>query len=208
MLKDKGVIQRYIIENRLNIFILMSLLVIGSILGSICSVCIDNKSAEVLLDYINNANKLVVNDEYKIDNYGIIKATVIKTVIYFSCVLILGCTIIFSPLIYLIAIHKGFSIGICMSLLLMLLGKVKGNIYALIGLFLPNVILIISLIVVSVMWLNFGKDILKNRDLYGIKGKIYGNVIKTVLILCLTLMILIPIELTCSNVLIEYIKII
>ena len=208
MFKKRNFIHTYIIDNKVFILLFILMLLIGCILGVIIAKCISQVDMDEILNYIKSTNTLIVKGEYEASNYEILKSTVSKVLVYFTVIIVLGCSIFFSTLIYLVPLYKGLSIGISVSLLLMLLGKIKGNIYVLIGMFLPNVILIIGLIVVSIMWIKFGKNILKKRDLYGIKQKICGNIIKTAVVLFLELIVLIPVEILSNRMLVEYIKII
>ncbi len=208
MLRNKGIIYSFLNENRFKIFILISLLIFGCILGIIVANSIDNNMKVQLIEYIDANNKIVVQENYVVDNYSIMKTTLINVLVYIGTILILGCSIIFSPLIYLAIVHKGFSIGFCISFLIMLLGNVKGSIYALISILVPNLILIIGIIYISILWINFARNILKNRNLYGIKNKIYSCLIITGIACVILLGVLIPIELFTNNVLDNYIRII
>lgn len=207
MFKKKSILASYIKENRLNIAILIILLVVGGIIGICVANSVNDNIKTELLQYMDNANKAIFNDIYVVNNYDIIKNTIINTTLYIGAILILGCSIVFAPLIYLVIIHKGFSIGFCLSFLIMLLGNVKGNIYALISILLPNIVLIAGIIYVSIIWMTFGRNILKNRELYGLKTKIYTCIIVTGIAYSILLGILIPIELFTNNILDNYIRI-
>ena len=208
MFENKGIILNSIVHNRGKIFILLAVLVIGCIIGIVISNVIDIEMKNELLGYIQSSNESILNGEYIPNNYNIAISTIYDTFIYFILIVVLGCSVIFSPLIYLVIAYKGFSMGITISFLIMLLGNVKASIYALISMLLPNPILITGIIVLSITWLKFAKDILKNREIYNLKKTIFSKFIFTVFVLVSSVIILIPIQILVNNVLNSYITII
>lgn len=208
MLKKQGIINKYIMDNRGRIFVLLFLLVIGCIIGICVANCLQSDIKTELLEFIEENNKLVMEKNYTVSNYEIVKSVFLDVLTYIGIIVILGCSIIFSPFIHLVILHKGFSIGFCLSLLIMLLGNVKGSIYALISMLLPNLVMIIGIIYISILWIEFGKKILKNRQLYGIKSEIYSRLVLSGAVLVSLLVLLSPIELFTNGMLNSYIKII
>ena len=59
-----------------------------------------------------------------------------------------------------------------MSIAIMLLGNIKGTIYGVIFLFLPNLLFIFFESIISILWLKFSNNVSKDKNLYNIKGKI------------------------------------
>lgn len=208
MLKNKSMVASYVGENKYKIMGLIVFLVVGSILGIICANLLDDNTKVQLLEYIQTGHTYIMQEESNIDNMQIIKNTVKNILFYVFAISVLGCSIVFSPLIYAVILHKGFSISFCISFLIMLLGNVKGTIYALIYMFLPNCILILGIIYLSVLWLRFAQNILKNKELYGLKRKIQSNFIITAIITIILIILMIPVELFTNNILQSYIRII
>lgn len=208
MFENKGIILNAILHNRGKIFILLTVLVIGCIVGIVIANIIDIEIKNELLGYIQSSNESILNGEYIPNNYDIAISTIYDIFIYFILIIVLGCSVIFSPLIYLVMVYKGFSMGITISFLIMLLGNVKASIYALIAMLLPNSILITSIIILSITWLKFAKDILKNREIYNLKKTICSKFVFSTFVLVSSTIILIPIQILVNNILNNYISII
>ncbi len=208
MKKINYLLKQYINENLYTIIILLAMFLIGTIGGIFYANSLSNEMKIQLLEYIKDTNTSVLKGQYVLDNMSIIYSTIKNSLVYVLIVYILGCSVVLSPLIYGVFIYKGFSIGFCTSILIMLLGNVKGSIYSIISLFLPSIIFMFFLIFLSVIWIKFGKNILHNKSLYNFKVKIYGNSVITAITLILLSSFMIPTQIIINNILYKFIKII
>lgn len=208
MFKNENVVSLFIKSNRYGILKLIIVLVLGCLLGVyvINTLNIDMKND--LINYILNVNDMIVNDNYVIDNIGTFKTLFTNILIYFTLITLLGSTVIFSKLIYLIILHKGFEIGLTISVLIIALGNIKATIYALISMALPSMLTILGIIYISLLWFNYIKQLKKYGDLSSYKSGMYNIIIKTIITFSILIILLIPLQSIINIYICDYIKII
>lgn len=188
-------IKQYINENIFKLILILIFFILGLVISIIYSNLLEDDLKYNLVNYMQTFNTNILNGEYKLSYITIISNMIKNSYIYTLIVVILGCSIILSKLIYFLFAYKGFSIGFCMSIAIMLLGNIKGTIYGVIFLLLPNLLFIFFESIISILWLNFSNNISKDKNLYNIKGKIYEKVILSIVVSSIMVMFGIPIQL-------------
>jgi len=204
----KNFLKKFISDNLGKIIVFLSIFLLSSICGIIYFKYIDIYSKNYLTTYMNDINTKLLNNEYTINNMQIIYLTIINIFKNILIIYILGCSVIFAKLNYIFFAYKGFSIGISVSSVIYLLGRLKGTIYSLLAIFLPNILIILVFILLSVLWINFSNMIIKNKSLYKLKEYIYRNTVITLITMFLIILCIIPIQLLSVNCIYNFLKII
>ena len=188
-------IKKFINDNLFKFILIIIFFILGIILGIAYSNLLTIDLKTNLINYMQTFNTNILNGEYKL-NYITIITNVVKNVyLYTFIIILLGCSIILSKLIYTLFAYKGFSIGFCMSIAIMLLGNIKGTIYGIIFLFFPNILFIFFESIISILWLKFSNNISREKNLYNFKRQIYEKIVVTIVLSTIMIILLIPIQL-------------
>lgn len=135
----KKVLIDYIIRNKKNFIIIITLFCIGIGIG----IFFINNSNEIQKNELNiYIEKLItkVKDTEKIDSMSLLLLSIKENVFSIIIIWFLGCTIIGGIFIYVAIIYKGFSIGYTISAIIAVLGIKKGVLISLISLLFQNII--------------------------------------------------------------------
>ena len=204
----KNLLKKYIYDNLGKILLILVIFLISSICGIIYFRFIDLQEKEYVTTYMQDINLKLLNNEYCINNKQIIYLTIINISQSLIIIYILGCSVILTKLNYVFYAYKGFSLGLSISTIIYLLGSLKGTIYSILAIIIPNIFIIMFLLMLSILWLNFSNLIIKNKSLYKLKEYIYRNTVITVVAMVLMLLAIIPMQLLSVNLLYKFIKII
>ncbi len=188
-------LKKYINENIFKFILILFFVLIGIIIGIIYSNLLQLDFKNELINYMKTFNDNILNGEYKLNYITIITNVIKNTYLFTILIIILGCNMILSKFIYLLFAYKGFSMSFCMSIAIMLLGNIKGTIYGIIFLFLPNILLIFFQSIISIIWIKFSNNIVKDKSLYNLRGKILENIVISVIIATISVVLTIPIQL-------------
>lgn len=167
----RDTIAEYINTNAKTYIIVTIMFLIGLVL-SIISV---NNSDEVhqsqISAYINNFITGVKSD-YQISKIEVLKES-IKNNFYITLILwFLGSTVIGMPLIYIVIIYKGYSIGYTLSSIIAALGMGKGMIFIITTLLIQYIIYIPCILTLAVSGIKLYKLIVEDRRKENIKIQI------------------------------------
>lgn len=139
------------IENNLKQYLIISLLFI---IGTITAVIVVNntqlqikqQNEEKIMNCINELK----NEEYEIDFTNLLKSVVLNNSFLAFLLWFLGCSVIGIPLVYVIIVYKGFSLGYTISSIITILGVKKGLGFNIITLLLQNFIIIPAILTMAV----------------------------------------------------------
>lgn len=204
----KNIIKKFIYNNLGILLLILSVFLISSICGIIYFKYVDLESKKYLINYMSDINSKLLNNEYTINNMQIIYLTTINVSKSFLIVYILGCSIILTKLNYLIFAYKGFSMGLSISSSIYLLGRLKGSIYSIFAVFLPNILFILTFMLISVLWINFSNMVIKNKSIYKLKEYIYKNSLITLISMFFLILIITPLNVLSINCIYNFLKII
>ena len=135
----KKVLLNYINNNKKNLFIIIILFCIGVAIGIIFINNTEDTQKNDIRDCINN---LIINvpNYNNIEKIKLLSFSIKNNLILIIIIWFLGCTIIGGPIIYVVILYKGISIGYTISALIAVLGIKIGTIIALLALSIHNII--------------------------------------------------------------------
>ena len=135
----KKILIEYIIKNKKNFIIIVTLFCIGIAIG-IFSVNHSNElQKQELNEYIESLiSKIKETDN--VNNLNLLGLSIKQNATIILIIWFLGCTIIGGIFIYIAIIYKGFSIGYTISAMIAVLGIKQGVIISIISLLLQNII--------------------------------------------------------------------
>ncbi len=144
----KKVLLEYIIRNKKNFIIIITVFCIGIIGGVIF---INNSNETQKIEISNYIGELVNNikNAQNIDRLDLLIISIKQNLLFILLVWFLGCTIIGGMFIYIAIIYKGFAIGYTITALIAVLGVKQGVIVALISLVLQNIIFLPALFLIA-----------------------------------------------------------
>ncbi len=150
----------YVIRNKRNFIIIVILFCIGITVG----IFFINNSNEVqtkeINGYIENLISNIKNSE-DINRLELLFLSIKQNVLFIILIWFLGCTIVGGIFIYLAIIYKGFSIGYTISAMVATLGIKNGTIFALISLFMQNIIFLPAFFIIAENGIKLYKGIYK-----------------------------------------------
>ena len=150
----------YVIRNKKNFIVIVILFCIGITVG----IFFINNSDEVQIKEINGHIENLINNIKNSENINKIELlflSIKQNVLFIILIWFLGCTILGGIFIYLAIIYKGFSIGYTISAIIATLGIKNGTIFALISLFMQNIIFIPAFFIIAENGIKLYKGIYK-----------------------------------------------
>ncbi|HIT71206.1 MAG TPA: stage II sporulation protein M [Candidatus Scatovivens faecipullorum] len=150
----------YVIRNKKNFIVIVILFCIGITVG----IFFINNSNEVQIKEINGHIENLINNiknSEDINKMELLFLSIKQNVLFIILIWFLGCTILGGIFIYLAIIYKGFSIGYTISAIIATLGIKNGTIFALISLFMQNIIFIPAFFIIAENGIKLYKGIYK-----------------------------------------------
>ena len=150
----------YVIRNKKNFIVIVILFCIGITVG----IFFINNSNEVQIKEINGHIENLINNiknSEDINKMELLFLSIKQNVLFIILIWFLGCTILGGIFIYLAIIYKGFSIGYTISAIIATLGIKNGTIFALISLFIQNIIFIPAFFIIAENGIKLYKGIYK-----------------------------------------------
>ena len=143
------ILYEHIKKNIKSYIILGIVFLIGILIGIIF---INNSDEENVLKIQNYFNDFVnnLNNGYKINPSQLLKDSIMNNLILSIIMWFIGSTIIGIPLIYLIILFKGFSLGCSVSSIIITFTGIKGIIFTICSLLLQNIIFIPCILALGV----------------------------------------------------------
>ena len=156
----KSFLTNYINKNKINFIIITTLFCIGIMIG----VFLINASNDIQKREINNyIDNLLINtkNSNEIDRVSLLIQSIKKNILLILIIWFLGCTVIGGPIIYIVILYKGFSVGYTISALVAVLGIKIGSLVALASLLLQNIIYLPALFLMAESGMELCKGIYK-----------------------------------------------
>ncbi len=135
----KKVLIDYVIRNKKNFIIIITLFCIGISIGIFFINNSNDIQKEELNKYIANITTKT-KETPEINKFSLLILSIKENVLSILIIWFLGCTIIGGIFIYIAIIYKGFSIGYTIAAIIAVLGIKQGFIIAVISLLLQNII--------------------------------------------------------------------
>ena len=178
--KIGDIIINHIKNNAKDYLILLTLFVLGIVLGVFFINHSSDTQKNEIISYINSfINSLKENK--MIDYLGLLKDSLIKNISLAILLWFIGSTVTLIPLIYGIVIFRGFCLGYTISSVVAIYGGVKGLLFATSTLLFQNIFLIPALFAIALSGIKLYKSIIKNRRKENIKLEIYKHSIFSLL---------------------------
>ncbi len=144
----KSLLINYINKIKINFIIITILFCIGIVIG----VFLINSSNDIQKNEINNhIDNLLTNtkNSNEIDRVNLLMLSIKNNILLILIIWFLGCTVIGGPIIYLVILYKGFSVGYTISALVAVLGIKIGALVALASLLFQNIIYLPALFIIA-----------------------------------------------------------
>ena len=167
----KNTILEYINTNAKIYIIVIIMFLIGLVLGIIFVNNSNQNQQNQISTYINTFIQAIKNDE-EISKPEILKASIANNLSITLILWFLGSTVIGMPLIYIVIIYKGYSIGCTIASIVASLGMGKGCIFIASTMLLQSIIYIPCIISLAVSGIKLYKLIMEDRRSENIKIQI------------------------------------
>lgn len=167
---------KHIENNKKQYAIVGILFLIGLVIGVSFINNIDTNSKQNMSDYIINFIEALKTD-YQIDKINLLRSTIINYLITAIIIWFMGSTVIGIPIVYLIVIFKGFSLGYTISCIITTLGTAKGILFSITSLFAQNIIIIPCILAIAVSGIKLYGAIMKDKRKENIKLEIVRHTV-------------------------------
>ncbi len=164
----KSIVINYIQNNIREIFSVLSLLLIGIIIGT---VLINNlnetqkaETTTYIQDYILN-----LKDGKCINKKAVFLETIRNNLVFTITLWFAGLTIIGIPIVYITILFKGFTLGYTIAAITAILGIGKGSLFVFSTMFLQNILCIPCILAIAVSGIKIYKVIIKDKRRENIK---------------------------------------
>lgn len=177
----KNMILGYINEN-IKIYAIVTLMFL---IGWVIGIIFVNNSQEVQQEQINGyINTFIqgIKSDAEISKPEILKNSILSNLGITVLLWFLGSTVIGMPLIYIVILYKGYSIGCTISAIVASLGTGKGIVFILSTMLLQSIIYIPCLLSLAVSVVKLYKQIMEDRRTENIKIQILRHSIFCVFI--------------------------
>lgn len=175
------VMKEHVYNNKRQYFIVSIIFLIGVIIGVIFVNNVENSNMEQIQNYLNTfVNSL--KGEYQIDQFALLKNSIINNLILAISIWFIGSTVVGIPIMYILIGIKGFSLGYTISSALITFGTWKGILFNITTLLLQNIILIPCILALGVSGMKLYKSIIKDKRRENIKIEILRHTIFSIFI--------------------------
>lgn len=177
----KNMILGYINEN-IKIYAIVTLMFL---IGWVIGIIFVNNSQEVQQEQINGyINTFIqgIKSDAEISKPEILKNSILSNLGITVLLWFLGSTVIGMPLIYIVILYKGYSVGCTISAIVASLGTGKGIVFILSTMLLQSIIYIPCLLSLAVSGVKLYKQIMEDRRTENIKIQILRHSIFCVFI--------------------------
>ena len=201
----KQLILEHIYENLKAYIIVVTLLIIGIVIGVIFINNANETQIEEIQNYINNFINSLKQD-YHIDKIELMKKSISDNLILIISMWFIGSTVIGIPIVLGIVVFRGFCIGYTGASIIGVLGTQKGIMFLLSTVFLQNLIFIPTILCMAVSCIKLYKSIMKDKRRENIKIEIIRHTLTSIMLfLCLIISALIEVYIS-SNLLMLCVK--
>ncbi|SHJ71635.1 stage II sporulation protein M [Caminicella sporogenes DSM 14501] len=170
MRKVNNVLIKHIQRNIITYFVVIMFFLIGISSGAFTTKALSDSENGELIAYLENFFKIV--DTKTIDNFAILKQSLINNLQTGVLIWILGVTIIGIPAILFLIGLRGFIIGFTVGFIIKQKG-LKGLIFSIFSLLPQNIIIIPGIIVTGVLGISFSVMLIKSK----VEKNVHNNIL-------------------------------
>lgn len=178
----KDIILNNIYDNLKSYIIVITIFIIGIILGVIFINNITESQTTEIGNYINNFINALKQD-YRIDKGELLKSSLWDNLFLIVSMWFIGSTVIGIPIVFGIVLFRGFCIGYTISAIIGVLGVQKGIIFLLSTIFIQNLLFIPVIICMTVSCIKLYKSIMKDKRRENIKLEIIRHTLISIILL-------------------------
>lgn len=178
----KDIILNNIYDNLKSYIIVITIFIIGIILGVIFINNITENQTTEIGNYINNFINALKQD-YRIDKGELLKSSLWDNLFLIVSMWFIGSTVIGIPIVFGIVLFRGFCIGYTISAIIGVLGVQKGIIFLLSTIFIQNLLFIPVIICMTVSCIKLYKSIMKDKRRENIKLEIIRHTLISIILL-------------------------
>ena len=171
------ILYKHIQINAKDYLILSIILIIGVMIGVFIINNLDENSRSEINGYINGFINIIKNENFEVDKMKLTQNIMVNNIKIIAIIWISGTTIIGIPLIYIITIYKGISIGYTVSAIMLTMGNVKGLLFSISALLLQNIIIIPVILMLNVSSLRLYRNLIKRSKTVNIKAELIKHTI-------------------------------
>lgn len=205
-LKIKEIIYNHITRNSKEYAIIFMIFVIGIFFGVLFLNNMADGKFEEVRTYLNEFVEKVKNTQ-NINNFSILKTSIIENITLALIIWFFGTTVIGIPVVFGIVLYRGFCLGYTISAIAMTMGTWKGLSFVFITVVLQNIIFIPALIAICVSGFKSYKSIVKDKNKENIKIEIFRHTVFSLIMLavmCISSLIESIISMNLLKLLIKY----
>lgn len=202
----KKIIYRHVKINFKDYLILSIIFIIGVIIGTMLINNSDQSSKNEINGYINSLVTVLKNESFEIDKLQLTKQTICNNLKLALIIWACGTTIIGIPLIYIIMLYKGVSIGYTISAMMITLGNFKGFIFSILALLLQNIIVIPIILMLNVSSIKLYRVLIKKDKTASIKQELIRHTIFCIILIIPIILASIISSIVSSSLIIYFIK--
>ena len=166
-----NIVKEHISKNIKQYLIFLILFFIGIIIGTIFVNNIQIDSKTQVDTYIITCIEKIKSD-YEINYIELLRNISLNHILFTILVWFLGCSVIGMPIVYLLIVYKGFSLGYTISIIITALGIEKGILFSFISLLPQNLLIIPAILALGVSGMNLYMSIIKNKRIDNMKVEI------------------------------------
>lgn len=168
-------------NNIIEYIIMIIMLLIGITLGTFYVKNIGENGQQEILKYIEDFFTKIQSNS-SINMNSLLKNSIQNNLISVILLWIAGLSVIGMPILYLIVVFKGFTLGYTISAVISCIGTADGIKFILSAMLLQNIIIIPSILLLSVSGIKLYKSIIKDRRRENIKLEILRYSIITIIV--------------------------
>ena len=166
------VMYKHIKMNAKDYLILSIVFIIGVMIGVVLINNSDENSKLELSGYITSFVNTIKNESFEIDRLKLTKDTILSNLKLLAIIWAAGTTVIGIPLIYIVTVYKGISIGYTVSAIMLTMGNWKGFLFSISALLLQNIIIIPIILMLNVSSLKLYRTLVKRSGNTSIKQEL------------------------------------
>ncbi len=158
--KLNGIIVRHVQNNLLTYFFVILFFMIGISSGAFMSDALTEGENKELISYLQNFFRIV--DSQEINNFSILKQSLLNNFQTGIIIWILGVTVIGIPIILLLIGVRGFIIGFTVGIFVKQMG-LRGVLFSLVSVLPQNLLIVPATIFLGVLGIGFSLMLIKSR---------------------------------------------
>ena len=179
----KSALCKHIKLNIKDYFRLSVILIIGVLIGAFQVNGANEGCKNEVKGYINSIFGAIKSEGFEVDRIQLMKENIGSNLKLLAMVWISGTTIIGIPMLYVIILYKGISIGYTVSAIMLAVGSWKGLLLSTSAMLLQNIIIIPMILMLNVSSINLYRCLIKKDKGVNLKKEIIRHTILCIILI-------------------------